>query len=123
MESNFVLQKEKRMDYQDLGRRVRMQRLQLDWTQEQLAKAIGVSTSFVGHIERGTRKASIDTLVEIANAMNISVETLLYASLKHHYSIRQNAMRELLSELQQRLVEWETPAEEQPEEGQDQPSI
>lgn len=111
------------MDYQDLGRRVRMQRLQLDWTQEQLAKAIGVSTSFVGHIERGTRKASIDTLVEIANAMNISVETLLYASLKHHYSIRQNAMRELLSELQQRLVEWETPAEEQPEEGQDQPSI
>lgn len=111
------------MDYQDLGRRVRIQRLQLDWTQERLAKAIGVSTSFVGHIERGTRKASIDTLVEISNAMDISVETLLYASLKHHHSTRQNAMRELLSELQQRLVEWETPAEEQPEEGQDQPSI
>lgn len=108
------------MDYQDLGRRVRLQRLHLGWTQDRLAKAIGVSTSFVGHIERGTRKASIDTLVEISNAMDISVETLLYASLKHHHSTRQNAMRELLSDLQQRLLAWEEQDEALPKEEQDQ---
>ena len=107
------------MDYEDLGRRVRLQRLHLGWTQERLAKAIGVSTSFVGHIERGTRKASIDTLVEISNAMDISVETLLYASLKHHHSARQNAMRELLTTLQQSLLE----ADGEDEVPQDQPNI
>ena len=64
------------MDYVLLGKQIRKQRLALGLTQEQLAEAIGVSTSYVGHIERGTRKASIDTLVEISNAMNVSADFL-----------------------------------------------
>ena len=62
------------MDYQDLGRRVRMQRLQLDWTQERLAKAIGVGTSFVGHIERGTRVASLCTLYSICAVLGVKLD-------------------------------------------------
>jgi len=70
------------MDYLDLGKRVRARRTELNWTQEKLAQEIGVSTSFIGHIERGSRKASIDTLVQLANAMQISVDSLLKGSLK-----------------------------------------
>lgn len=69
-------------DYKDLGLRVRRQRLQLGWTQEHLARELGVSTSFVGHIERGSRKASIETLVAIAKCMNISTDYLLASSLE-----------------------------------------
>ena len=69
------------MDYVDLGKKVRARRMELNWTQERLAQEIGVSTSFIGHIERGSRKASIDTLVMLANAMEISTDEMLEGSL------------------------------------------
>ena len=34
-----------------------------------------------GHIERGTRKASLETMVSIANALGVSADTLLQDSL------------------------------------------
>ena len=43
------------VNYKDFGMRVRNARKQHHMTQEQLAEAIGISTSFMGHIERGSR--------------------------------------------------------------------
>ena len=54
------------MDYVDMGKRVRKQRQLIGLTQQELAERIGVSTSFVGHVERGTRKASLETLVALS---------------------------------------------------------
>ena len=51
------------MDYIDLGLKIRQLRRQKSMTQEQLAEMAGISPSFLGHIERGTRVASVDTLV------------------------------------------------------------
>ena len=70
------------MNYEDLGNRIRKKRRQLGWTQEMLATKIGVSTSFIGHVERATRTASLETLVEIANALEVSTDYLLAASLQ-----------------------------------------
>ena len=39
------------------------------WTQEQLAEKTGVSTSFVGHIERGEKQASVDTVVTLSKCL------------------------------------------------------
>lgn len=50
-------------------------------TQEQLAVKIGVSVSFIGHIERGSRTTSLETLVAICNTLEVSPEYLLYDSL------------------------------------------
>ena len=69
------------MDYVALGKRVRSQRKLLGMTQEELAEHAGISSSFMGHIERGTRKMSIDTLVRIADALELSCDTLLQDSL------------------------------------------
>jgi len=69
------------MDYQDLGRRIRQHRTQKGWTQEGLAQHVSVSTSFVGHLERGSRKASLETIVSISKALSISMDYLLGASL------------------------------------------
>ena len=65
------------IDYNELGRRVRVQRKQHHLTQEALAEQIDISDSFMGHIERGTRSVSLETLIKLANALNISVEYLL----------------------------------------------
>lgn len=69
------------MDYLDLGQRIRQHRISRGWTQEGLAQRTSVSTSFIGHLERGTRKASLDTIVAISNALDISMDYLLAGSL------------------------------------------
>ena len=69
------------MDYKKLGARVRQQREMNQLTQAQLAGMVGVTTSFIGHIERGEKKASVETVVSLCNAMAISPSVLLQDSL------------------------------------------
>lgn len=64
------------MDYRLMGQKIRKHRRALSLTQEQLAEKIDVSTSFVGHIERGTRKASLETLEKLCIALNISMDSV-----------------------------------------------
>ena len=47
------------------------------YTQEKLAEICDISTGFLGHIERGTRKLSLDTLFCIATVLNVSIDYLL----------------------------------------------
>ena len=69
------------MLYDDFGRRVRQQRIALQMTQEKLSERAGISLSFLGHIERGTRKASLDTVIKLCNALKVSPSILLQDSL------------------------------------------
>ena len=66
-----------RMDYKAIGKRVRLRRQIMELTQEQLAEKIGVCTSFIGHIERGTRKLSVETLYALCKALDTSSDFLL----------------------------------------------
>ena len=74
------------IDYKDFGHRVRTLRREKHMTQETLAEAAGISTSFLGHIERGTRVASIETLVLLSNALQTHPNYLLEASLEDDIS-------------------------------------
>lgn len=65
------------MDYIMIGRRIRLYRRQKDLTQEQLAELVGVSASFMGHIEGGCRVASIETLMKLNAALNVTPNELL----------------------------------------------
>jgi len=67
--------------YKALGKRIREQRKKARMTQEELAEQAEISNSFMGHIERGTRKASLDTVVKICNALKVSPDYLLQDSL------------------------------------------
>ena len=64
-----------------MGYRVRQQRELNQLTQAQLAEKAGVTMSFIGHIERGEKKASVDTVVALCNALAISPSVLLQDSL------------------------------------------
>ena len=68
------------MDFQALGRRIRELRRQKNMTQAQLAELTGVSTSFVGHIERGTRILSIETFAHFCTALEAEPNDLIYAA-------------------------------------------
>jgi len=53
------------MDYISLGKRIREERLKLNLTQEKLAEEVGLSTAYIGQIERGERSLTLEKLVLI----------------------------------------------------------
>ena len=70
------------VDYKALGGRMKMRRRMRHISQGKLASAVNVSASFYGNIERGTRIPSVDTLVSIANELQVGTDYLLADSLK-----------------------------------------
>ena len=44
------------MDYKAMGKRLKIERCNLNLTQEQLAEEVGLSPAYIGQIERGERK-------------------------------------------------------------------
>lgn len=65
------------VDYVLLGKRVRIRRQALGITQERLAEMVDISPSFIGHIERGTRKLSVETLYSLCVALGVSADYLM----------------------------------------------
>ena len=73
------------MDYELLGKRIRDERLLLRLTIEQLAERVDKSTNYIGQIERNDGKPSLETIVDIANALGTTVDELLKDSLQKEY--------------------------------------
>ena len=53
------------LDHKAIGQRIRLRRLELNLSQEELAEIVGISPSFVGAIERGEKSATIDTPLSV----------------------------------------------------------
>ena len=68
------------IDYTALGARIRESRENANLTQEKLAEVCTLSAAHIGHIERGTRIPSLDTIFKIAITLNISIDVLLMDS-------------------------------------------
>lgn len=83
------------MLYQRIGRRIRAQRKLQRMTQEVLAQKAGISLSFLGHIERGTRKLSVDTLFNLCMALDCSADMLMETG-KH--GNRSSSVKDLLQD-------------------------
>jgi len=65
------------IDYTALGIRIRESRENANLTQEKLAETCALSAAHIGHIERGTRIPSLDTMFKIAITLHISIDVLL----------------------------------------------
>lgn len=65
------------LDYNAIGKRIKIARIQKDMTQEKLAEAIELSPTHLSNIERGNGKVSLTTLVNIANILGVTVDNLL----------------------------------------------
>lgn len=104
------------MDYKALGHRIRQQRKLMKMTQEELASVSDVSTSYIGHIERGIKHCSLETLICICNALDIPPNSLLQDSLEHppvepELDLSPNA-RSMLNGIVKVLKEHDTQSEE-----------
>ena len=59
------------------GDRIKAAREKLNWTQEKLAKAAGISKGFLSDIENDKRNISSESALKIADALGISLDYLL----------------------------------------------
>lgn len=66
----------------NLGNRIREERQKTHLTQEKLAEAVGCNESYIGQIERGYKNPSLEIIVNIANALNVTVDYLLSDTVK-----------------------------------------
>ena len=59
------------------GKRLRQLRLDAGWTQEQLAEAAGITTTYTSDLERGTKVPSLTIALRLSRAFKIPVGELL----------------------------------------------
>lgn len=66
------------LDYEKIGKRIRKYRKSTGLSQEELAEKIWISATHMSHIETGSTKLSLPVLVDIASALNVSTDSLLF---------------------------------------------
>ncbi len=71
------------LSYKAIGNRIRRYRLKQNITQEDLALSIGSTASYICHIEKGSKKPSLNKLVEIARILDVTVNDLVYPGVKN----------------------------------------
>lgn len=59
------------------GKNVKIERIRKDLTQEKLAELMNKSQNYIACIECGRQNMSLAKVLELANALQIGVETLL----------------------------------------------
>ena len=69
------------MDYEMLGVRIREARKSRGYTQSELAELTEYSVQHISHVETGNTKLSVELLICIANALDVSLDELLIDSL------------------------------------------
>jgi transcriptional regulator, XRE family len=77
----------RKLNYLQIGQNIKTLRSEVGLTQEKMAEICEISTSFLGHIERGTRKLSLETAVKIADCLQISMDALLMDGKKTDFSV------------------------------------
>ena len=67
------------MRYKEIGLKIAYYRKKKEYTQAQLAEKVGISTNYLGMIERGNqgKSFSLGTLFLIAQALEVKPEDLL----------------------------------------------
>ena len=66
------------MDYYQIGQRVRRYRKAQGLSQEELAARAGISVTHMSHNETGNTKLSLPVFVELAGALGVQADDLLF---------------------------------------------
>lgn len=59
-----------------LGETIRTERIRAGLTQEQLAEKADLARNYIGNVERAEYKITVETLAQIAKALNFTVHDL-----------------------------------------------
>lgn len=83
------------MNYYMIGQRIRKFRKSCGLSQEQLAEKVGISTTHLSHIETGNTKLSLPVFVDIAEALSVQTDELLYDTPNINSTIKSEVLNVL----------------------------
>lgn len=85
------------MDLKSIGKKIKEQRIRKNISQEKLAELIDVTPSYISNLESGNRIASLHTMLEIVNKLELSIDYLMLDDL----TINSNEMK-----IDKKLIEF-----------------
>lgn len=86
------------IDYIIIGNRIREIRKRRKITQAQLAEMSGIEPSNISHIERAATKLSLPTLINISNALEVTLDEIVYDNLKKSEHVSSSLINKLLED-------------------------
>lgn len=84
------------MDYKSLGENIKKYRLIQHLRQSDLADYIDCSNAYIGLIERAESKPALKTVVNLANALDVTVDQLLLENYKRPESVLLNEISDVI---------------------------
>lgn len=71
------------INYKKIGEHIRRMRKSKNISQEKLAEYTDLSVTHISHIETASTKASLSSILKIANALDCTADDILYDNLKY----------------------------------------
>lgn len=71
------------IDYKAIGKRIKIQRIRMDMTQDKLAEITGLSNPHISNIETANTQLSLNALIIISNALNTTPDALLCDNIQN----------------------------------------
>lgn len=87
------------MQLNTIGKNIRKYRLVKKFRQEDLAEKTGLSANYIGMVERGEKIPSLETFINILNALEISSDMVLADVLTTGYTVNNSLLNEKLAKI------------------------
>ena len=92
------------MNYYEIGQRIRKFRKAYNLSQEQLAEKVGISTTHMSHIETGNTKLSLSVFADIASALSVQTDELLYDIPQFNKTVIKQELTEIVDSCSQQDI-------------------
>ena len=87
------------MNTQSIGKNIRKFRQMKKLRQEDLAEKVGLSTNYIGAMECGEKIPSLETFIDIINALDVSADMILCDVINKGYEVKNSLLSEKLCKL------------------------
>lgn len=87
------------LELETIGKNIRKYRLSKKLRQEDLAEKAGLSINYVGALERGEKIPSLETFIDIVNALGVSSDMILNEVIDTGYLVKNSILNEKLESL------------------------
>lgn len=85
------------MDFAAIGKNIRKYRKQNGMTQDELAEKSGLSTNYIGGVERGEKTPSLESFISIVNSLSVGADLILCDVIDCGYQIKATVLSEKMA--------------------------
>lgn len=84
--------------YYTIGQRIKELRIARNMSQSLLSERVGLSPTYISYIESGVKCMSLETLLGIANALDVTADTILADCFDNHASISKHEFIDIMDD-------------------------